>query len=195
MPTPQIPIEILNARLPKECILTAIEYTTPHISKAGASRGRIICLCQCGNNTTAIVGDITRGKKLSCGCLPMGRKEITKHRRLYHIWWGIIHRCNDLNNKYYGGKGVKVCPEWAEYKPFEEWALNNGYNNQLYIDKDILGDGMLYSPSTCKWVTPFENSCNRSTSKKFECNGKLLTLHEIAIYYNIPYRLLKTRVQ
>jgi ribosome modulation factor len=57
--------------------------------------------------------------------------------------------------KYYGGKGVSICPEWATYVPFRDWARANGYSEGLTIDRlDSDGD---YSPGNCEWVTHAEN--------------------------------------
>jgi len=194
MATPIIPIEEVNRRKPAECILTAKEYAGNHVSKSGKTRRKVSCVCECGNTHICVVADLIRGNHLSCGCLPRGRKEITKHRRLYHIWAGLFVRCNDKKNKYYGGKGVQVCEEWKDYLTFEAWALANGYDDTKQIDKDIKGNGLIYGPDACAWVTPLQNSIHRSASKKFDFNGKRLTLSQIAIETNLPYPLLKGRV-
>src|SRR3972149_5861978 len=51
-----------------------------------------------------------------------------KGTKLYKIWLNMRRRCRNENNKYYGGKGITVCPEWAnDYIIFRDWSLNNGY--------------------------------------------------------------------
>ena len=95
-------------------------------------------------------------------------KSSTYHR-LYNIWRGMNRRCHDVNsNGYnqYGAKGVTVCEEWRNsYVKFKEWALSNGYQSHLTIDKDELCElqnisPKIYSPSTCKWRTIEDNASN-----------------------------------
>lgn len=88
---------------------------------------------------------------------------------LYDVWKGMKARCNNKNHKSYsryGGKGVRVCEEWElEFISFYNWALSNGYEPGMQIDKDIKGNGLLYSPDTCCWVTQRVNCQTRSNVK------------------------------
>lgn len=74
--------------------------------------------------------------------------------RLYRIWQSMKNRCyrpQQDSYKYYGAKGIKVCSEWHKFLSFYEWALANGYTENLTIDrKDSEGD---YEPANCRWVT------------------------------------------
>ena len=41
-----------------------------------------------------------------------------KRTKLYQVWVGMRARCNDpkhISYKNYGGKNIKVCPEWDDY--------------------------------------------------------------------------------
>lgn len=196
MPTPLLSIDIINKRKPIECILTAFEYDLPHYSRSGISRSVVKVKCNCGNLSTAIVCDLIRGKKLSCGCIKRGAKikYSIQNKNIYKVWYDMNRRCNDLSNKYYGAKGVKVCQEWTEYQTFANWAINNGYKKGLQLDKDTRGNGLLYSPGTCCFLTPLQNSNNRSTSKKYKYNNEYLTLSQIALKSNVSYYKLKARM-
>lgn len=82
--------------------------------------------------------------------------------RLYTIFSGMKQRCYNQNcdgYRFYGGKGITICGEWmGEHglSLFIEWALNNGYEENLTIDR-INAEGP-YSPDNCRWITQSENS-------------------------------------
>lgn len=65
--------------------------------------------------------------------------------------------------KHYGGKGIKVCPEWHSFEAFQSWALHSGYSEKLLIDR-IKGDKN-YCPENCRWATKQQQACNRSGGK------------------------------
>lgn len=82
--------------------------------------------------------------------------------RLYGIWLGMRVRCNDPNYhtyKYYGDRGIFVCNEWSDYLVFKEWALSNGYRDELTIDRIDVNDG--YYPENCRWVTMRDQQYNK----------------------------------
>jgi len=163
MPTKIIPIEVLNKRKPCESKLTVIRYIDKSVSKSGVSRSRIECKCECGNIKNAIVSDFLRGNPKSCGCAPNKSKYKHGNKRLYQTWKDMLYRCNNKTNKYYGAKGVQVCVQWYDYDTFAEWSINNGYDDTKQIDKDIKGNGMLYSPDTCLWATSKQNQDEKHT--------------------------------
>lgn len=94
--------------------------------------------------------------------------------RLYHTWKHIKQRCyntNDKDYKYYGGRCIAVCDEWLkDFMNFYNWAINNGYNENLTIDRiDVNGN---YEPSNCRWVDRKQQSRNRRNIKRYTINGK-----------------------
>lgn len=81
---------------------------------------------------------------------------------LYYCWASMKHRCSNKNAKWfhrYGGRGIKVCDNWKTFKPFKEWAEENGYCPSLVLDRiDNNGD---YTPDNCRWATKSESMYNR----------------------------------
>ncbi len=90
-----------------------------------------------------------------------------KHKRIFKIWQGMRQRCNNPHDKdyeRYGGRGIKVCSEWDNSsEAFIEWALSNGYSDDLSIDRrDVNGN---YCPENCRWATATEQVRNRRMQK------------------------------
>lgn len=124
-----------------------------------------LCRCICVNLTEVRGRHLRTGRTKSCGCLRrQNNKSWQKHgesrTRLYNIWKIMVQRCfnsNRENYRYYGGKGVTVCSEWLNnYPAFRNWALDNGYADNLTIDR-IDNDGN-YVSDNCQWITRAENS-------------------------------------
>ena len=60
---------------------------------------------------------------------------------------------------------------------FKEWALSNGYEDKLTLDrKNVNGN---YEPGNCKWATKKEQQANRRDNIRREFNGEMLTAGQI----------------
>ena len=81
-------------------------------------------------------------------------KEYRKNHPLQSVWHGIKQRCYNpkaINYKSYGGRGIKMSLEWFDsHKPFEEWALSNGWQ-QGYHTHRIDNDGD-YEPGNVEFL-------------------------------------------
>ena len=99
----------------------------------------------------------------SCGCQSFHGGYYT---RLHATWASMKQRCLDKNaGNYcrYGGRGIKVCDEWKMFVNFREWALKNGYTDDLTIDR--INNNGNYNPSNCQFITSLENSRKRRDIK------------------------------
>lgn len=168
-----------------------------------------LCQCDCGNSPTVISYNLISGKAKSCGCLQRELaakqgKNNTKHgnsrrsgsTRLYAIWNNMKARCtNPKTEGYerYGGRGITICNEWInDFTSFLEWAMENGYNDELTIDRiDSNGN---YEPSNCRWATKKVQSNNRSSNRIVEINGNRKTLAEWSDYSGISLQTLCHRL-
>ncbi len=160
---------------------------------------KVIATCQCGVKKEYHLSNVLSGKTKSCGCINrlLSSKRYKNHNKahsavslanglsnhpLYKVYTGMIKRCYcsyDISYCRYGAKGVTVCDEWKkEFIPFYNWAMANGWEPGLQIDKDIKGSGKLYSPDTCCFVTRKVNCRNRTTNRYIEYKGFVRTLAE-----------------
>lgn len=92
--------------------------------------------------------------------------------KLNRKWKKMKERCYNTNcerYKNYGGRGITVCEEWQGFIPFRDWALANGYEEGLSIDR-INNDGN-YEPSNCRWVTMAEQNRNTSRTVRITIDG------------------------
>lgn len=97
--------------------------------------------------------------------------------RLDRIWRNIHHRCEDPNAsgyKNYGGKGIKLCQEWKNFFVFKKWALENGYDDTLTIER--VDPNKDYCPENCCWIPKSEQQKTSSNSKQIEVDGVTLNL-------------------
>lgn len=107
----------------------------------------------CGKEMLIRSDYINKHSGICMSCQKKQNHNATKHgehkTRLYRIWSGLFHR------RHYK-KTPNVCAEWKDYTKFRDWAMVNGYSENLTIDRiDNNGD---YEPSNCQWITHKENS-------------------------------------
>lgn len=119
------------------------------------------------------------------------------HTRLYKILHKIKFRC--YNPKYpqyhyYGGRGIKMCQEWLDsFDAFKEWALSNGYDESLSIDRiDVNGD---YEPGNCRWATAKQQSRNKRNNIMIFHDGETKCLAEWCEKYNLNYPTILKRIR
>ena len=108
----------------------------------------------------------------------------------------MVKRCyNQYSFAYkdYGGRGISVCDDWKnDFKTFYDWALDNGYAENLTIDRiDVNGN---YDPNNCRFTDFKHQARNRTNNHRITVNGENLTLVEVAEKYKINYSTLSTRV-
>ena len=131
-----------------------------------------LCECDCGGYIVAVGGLLNCGQTKSCGCL---RSEAAARRnrvhgcsgsRLHSIWKNMKTRCfNTANRNYefYGGRGITVCPEWAnDFAAFAAYVGDPPEGKTL--DRFPNNDGN-YEPGNVRWARPEQQANNRRPRK------------------------------
>ena len=100
----------------------------------------------------------------------------------------------DEHYKWYGARGITVCSEWKNsYTNFENWALENGYDDSLSIDR-IDGNGN-YEPLNCRWVTQKVQCNNVRSNRIVEYQGKKYTVAQFADFLHYDYSTVRNRLR
>lgn len=132
-------------------------------------RKRWRCRCDCGAEVVVRSSShLTSGNTRSCGCLHRDTARARhlahggKGTRLYNIWKNARQRCRNPKTPdfyLYGARGVQFSSEWDDFAAFRDWALANGYRDDLTLDR-IDPDGN-YEPNNCRWATWLEQRHNQ----------------------------------
>ena len=124
------------------------------------------CQCDCGSLCTVISSNLQSGHAQSCGCLC--RERVSTARKIhgmsnsptYRTWHCMLQRCENSENKnykFYGGRGIKVCERWHDFKNFYEDMGDRPAGKTL----DRSDDNGNYEFGNCKWSTMKEQCNNR----------------------------------
>lgn len=82
--------------------------------------------------------------------------------RLNNIWLGMKNRClnsKSVSYRHYGGRGITICEEWLDFIVFKDWALSNGYQENLTLDRIDVNQN--YCPENCKWSNRIDQTINK----------------------------------
>jgi hypothetical protein len=170
-------------------------------SHTKSGRAMWLCKCDCGNDS------IVSGKLLrcdhtkSCGCLGLElrvaatKKHGLSHKKdkTYNCWKDMRKRCNNPASMYYyryGGRGIKVCPEWDVFQNFlaDMGPCPDGYSiERLDIEKG-------YEPGNCKWIPLNRQQRNTSKSRRVTAFGKTQLVVEWAEEYGLSAGTLSARI-
>lgn len=143
---------------------------------------------------------LKRGHPNTCGCAVVksgGDNKTGERHRLYSIWNNIIGRTECKKSpqyKWYGARGIKMCNEWRHnYLKFKEWAINNGYKDNLTIDRiDVNGN---YEPNNCRWVDMKQQHRNQRSNKNYTIDGITKCLQDWCEYYDINRNTVNKRLR
>lgn len=156
--------------------LVILGERTIRLTPGGRRMPYRMCECKCGKRYEVSEWALNQGVQSCLQCSGSrisksktrhgGSRRVVSRERLYGVWCDMKKRCScESRDDYYlyGGRGISVCAEWADdYTAFREWAVANGYDPCLSIDR-INTDGN-YEPTNCRWATPSQQSNNKRSN-------------------------------
>jgi len=104
-------------------------------------------------------------------------------------------RCNDKNNKDYGGRGITYEERWEKFENFYD-DMKDGYNDSLTIERiDVNGN---YCRENCTWITMYDQASNkRNTIRIHLKDGSETSLRNFCIINGVKpdkfYKKLKNK--
>jgi hypothetical protein len=116
-------------------------------------------------------------------------------KRAYGIWRGMVGRCTIPTHggyRHYGAKGITVCDRWRNFSNFWE---DMGPPPTLKHTLDRRESKGNYEPSNCRWATNREQALNTSRNVRYEFQGQMMMIAEIADITGVDYERLKTRLR
>lgn len=166
------------------------------------------CRCECGVERSVYAEGLAAGRSKSCGCLKVetcakimvaGRKPPDPNARYkrpeYGVWRAMRDRCNRPKNKNYadyGGRGIKVYPEWDS--SFDAFFAHLGPRPTSKHSIDRIDNDGDYEPGNVQWAVRTQQVRNTRLARIVTFNGETLHLKEWASRFGIGYSALKYRL-
>jgi len=125
----------------------------------------VIALCKrCGKEFLSPKNALSA---LTKGCSKLCAKSNGGTKRLARVLEGMKARCYNRNHvsfTQYSSNKIVICDEWMDdSRTFYEWALANGYKDDLTIDR--IDNSLGYSPENCRWADKHIQAQNSSQAK------------------------------
>lgn len=170
-----------------------IHYTTKYEIDNGVEKKTFNSEKEVCNYLGVAKSSVSSCYRKGCKCkgYKINKIGITSHgetkTRLHKIWEGMLARCEYQKHPHYneyGGRGITVCEEWHNYNTFKDWAKDNGYSENLTLDRK--DNNLNYEPANCRFVTMKEQQNNRRNNHTIFYNGEIKTVSQLSEKYNVP---------
>ncbi len=96
--------------------------------------------------------------------LPVKKSHNLSQTKVYRKYHNMLRRCYDETNKdfkNYGGRGIGVADSWLlpdkGLLNFNNWLMENGWNEESKLQLDRIDNDKDYEPSNCQLISQLEN--------------------------------------
>lgn len=168
--------------------------------------------CDCGSLCQKSTAQVKASVRANCGCLARAAqsrngKLSTTHgmttkespnliRKLHSVHWHMKMRCYNPDSpdyRFWGARGIKICPEWHDPLVFADWALSSGYKDRVTIERiDVNGD---YCPENCTWIPNEHQARNTRRIRWLEYDGRRMSVADWSREKGISYRTIMSRLR
>lgn len=151
------------------------------------------CVCKCGA-AKAVRGTVLNKGVGTCGSCAQRGVAVTHgmtHTFEFGVWTAMRKRCNYAKHPAYhryGGRGITICPAWAEFAAFFADMGPCPFGSAGSLDR--VDNALGYGPSNCRWVLRSQQAKHRDIVRVF--NGQ--TLPELAESLGVKYTTLRRRI-
>ena len=111
----------------------------------------------------------------------------------YRSWQNMIDRCYRNTNIMfyrYGGRGIKVCRRWKNFKNFLKDMGEKPFNLSL----DRIDNDKNYTPENCRWATIKQQSRNKRNTVRLTINGETKSVYDWSEQFGIPAKAVILRM-
>lgn len=163
------------------------------ISRAGSNRRGLAkwkCECSCGNELEVMGASLRNGNTKSCGCsFNKSHGDAASGAPEYTAWESMIARCENKRHVSwhdYGGRGIKVAPEWRRNYPAFLKYVGRRPTPQHTLDRYPNNDGH-YEPGNVRWATRSEQNANQR--KRIHKKWREAAKHAYSVVRSFEYVL------
>lgn len=163
---------------------------------------QLLCRCDCGAEKAVYVSCLVAGR--SSGCVACGHKRRASRPRTslrsspeYKSWCHMKGRClSPSNPKYpdYGGRGIRVCEQWAARDGFKSFLEDMGQKPSKAHSVDRIDNDGHYEPGNCRWATRREQANNTRVNTFIEIDGRRATIAQWADEFGIGSDVISKRI-
>lgn len=180
--------------------LTAIEYM--HRDNDLEHKEKWKCRRECGNLKFVSLRNLRNGSTRSCGCL---LREATVAKNLEHgkshtaehnVWWAMIQRCEDPNNKgysRYGARGIRICDRWRQ--SFSAFFSDMGPRPTASHSIDRIDNNGNYEPANCRWATSTQQARNTRHNHMVTFRGQKMALTDASELAGLSPKVVSWRIR
>lgn len=107
-------------------------------------------------------------------------------------------RCYDstvYNYPHYGGRGIRVCERWHDFKSFRDDVSALPYAGETGYTLDRIDNDGDYEPDNVRWADKITQANNRRTNVRITYNGETHTMAEWSRKLGINYHKICDRLK